>query len=48
MVLYIHRLCTLCYHACISQSLGAKVEFPERREIANTFTNIPVHFQYII
>ena len=30
--------------ACIYQPLGAKVEFPEPRELANAFTNIPIHF----
>ena len=34
-------------HACINQPLGAKVEFSERREIANAFTIIPIHFQYL-
>ena len=35
-------------HACINQPLGTKVEFPERREIVNTFTIIPIHFKCLI
>ena len=35
-----------CDHACINQPLGAKVS--ERREIANAFTIIPIHFRYLI
>ena len=44
-VLYVHCICD---HACINQPLGAKVEFSERREIANAFTIIAIHFQYLI
>ena len=29
----------------MTRALGAKVDFPERREIANTLTIIPIHFQ---
>ena len=38
----------ICDYACINQPLGAKVEFSERREIADAFTIIPIHFQYLI
>ena len=38
----------ICDYACINQPLGAKVEFSGRREIANAFTIIPIHFQYLI
>ena len=34
-----------CDHACINQPLGAKVEFPEPREIANAFTIITYIFK---
>ena len=34
----------ICDYACINQPLGAKVKFPERKEIANTFTIIPYIF----
>ena len=38
----------ICDHACINQPLGAKLEFAERSKIANAFTIIPIHFQYLI
>ena len=34
----------ICDHACINQPLGAKVEFAERRKIANAFTILHIHF----
>ena len=37
-----------CDHVCINQPLGAKVESPGQRKIANAFTVIPIRFKYLI
>ena len=45
MYMYVH-VRIHCMWPCMP--LGEKVEFPEQREIANTFTIIPIHFRYLI